>query len=114
MGVRQGPGRKGDRTQETASDRSTILTQKLMRLKPRQHLLEGSLLGLHDLRVIVFSYHSEAYTTVSWVCNCVDQDWTHHVEHLETPGSHAPAHCLPNTFALLLGRHPERADRFLY
>ena len=113
MGLRQGLGRKGDHTQETASGRSTLLTQKLMRLKPRQHLLEGSLLGLHDLRVIVFSNHSKAYTTISLVCKGVDRDWTDHVEHLETPGSHALAHCLPNTFALLPGRHPERADRFL-
>ena len=84
-----------------------------MGLKPRQHLLKGSLLGLHDLRVIVFSNHSEAYNTISLLCKGVDRDWTDHVEHLETPGSHAPSHCLPNTFALLLGRRLERADRFL-
>lgn len=45
------------------SDQSTTLNIKLMGLEPRQHLLEGSSLGLHDLSVIIFSNHSKA-------CHC--------------------------------------------
>lgn len=32
-----------------------------MGFEPRQHLLEGSSLGLHDLSVIIFPNHGKAY-----------------------------------------------------